>query len=171
MQSVLRSFPALIIRGSQLVTKATSIRPCFGTHIAKKCYATLPASHISKASTLSSVEFERQSEHTLEYLSTAFEDLSDNIDFGSDFDVTYSDGVLTIAFGPEHGTYVLNKQSPNKQVWLSSPKSGPKRYDFNEATKSWVYRHDQSDLFELLSKEISEVIGEPTLFKNPPLDS
>lgn len=28
------------------------------------------------------------------------------------------------------GTYVLNKQPPNKQVWLSSPVSGPKRYDW-----------------------------------------
>lgn len=28
------------------------------------------------------------------------------------------------------GTYVLNKQPPNKQIWLSSPISGPKRYDW-----------------------------------------
>ncbi|KAL8627167.1 hypothetical protein Q9189_007125 [Teloschistes chrysophthalmus] len=38
-------------------------------------------------------------------------------------------GVLTLAF-PPIGTYVLNKQPPNKQIWLSSPKSGPKRYDY-----------------------------------------
>ena len=31
-------------------------------------------------------------------------------------------GVLTINVGGELGTYVINKQSPNKQIWLSSPK-------------------------------------------------
>jgi len=30
------------------------------------------------------------------------------------------DGVLTVKLG-EHGTYVINKQAPNRQMWLSSP--------------------------------------------------
>lgn len=30
-------------------------------------------------------------------------------------------GVLTIKVGGDHGTYVINKQTPNKQIWLSSP--------------------------------------------------
>ena len=29
-------------------------------------------------------------------------------------------GVLTVKVG-DHGTYVINKQTPNKQIWLSSP--------------------------------------------------
>ena len=29
-------------------------------------------------------------------------------------------GVLTLDLG-QHGTYVINKQPPNKQIWLSSP--------------------------------------------------
>jgi len=29
-------------------------------------------------------------------------------------------GVLTLKLG-EHGIYVINKQPPNKQIWLSSP--------------------------------------------------
>ena len=29
-------------------------------------------------------------------------------------------GVVTLKLG-EHGTYVLNKQPPNRQIWLSSP--------------------------------------------------
>ena len=33
-------------------------------------------------------------------------------------------GVLTVKVG-DHGTYVINKQTPNKQIWLSSPT----RYD------------------------------------------
>lgn len=35
-------------------------------------------------------------------------------------------GVLTLNLG-SHGTYVINKQSPNKQIWMSSPLSGPVR--------------------------------------------
>ena len=38
--------------------------------------------------------------------------------------------MLTAALGGGLGTYVINKQSPNRQIWLSSPVSGPKRYDF-----------------------------------------
>lgn len=30
-------------------------------------------------------------------------------------------GVLTVNVGGDHGTYVINKQTPNKQIWLSSP--------------------------------------------------
>ena len=41
----------------------------------------------------------------------------------------YSAGVLTLVVEGV-GTYVLNKQPPNKQIWLSSPVSGPKRYDW-----------------------------------------
>lgn len=37
--------------------------------------------------------------------------------------------MLSLKF-PPHGTYVLNKQPANKQIWLSSPVSGPKRYDY-----------------------------------------
>lgn len=32
----------------------------------------------------------------------------------------FQDGVLTMQLG-SHGTYVINKQTPNKQIWLSSP--------------------------------------------------
>lgn len=31
------------------------------------------------------------------------------------------DGVLTLSLGGSLGTYVINKQTPNKQIWLSSP--------------------------------------------------
>ena len=37
---------------------------------------------------------------------------------------------------PPKGTYVLNKQPPNKQIWLSSPVSGPKRYDWVDLAAS-----------------------------------
>jgi frataxin len=74
-------------------------------------------------------------------------------------------GVMTATFGQDVGTYVINKQPPNKQIWLSSPKSGPKRYDYvivgegqndkqDTATGAWVYLRDGSTLDELLDKEL-----------------
>jgi frataxin len=71
---------------------------------------------------------------------------------------------LTLAF-PPIGTYVINKQPPNKQIWLSSPISGPKRFDYvvvgegqNEkeggGKGDWVYLRDGSSLGDLLLKEV-----------------
>ena len=37
------------------------------------------------------------------------------------FSLSSQSGVLTLALGPGKGTYVLNKQAPNRQLWLSSP--------------------------------------------------
>lgn len=76
-------------------------------------------------------------------------------------------GVLNI-IAPGIGTFVLNKQPPNKQIWLSSPISGPKRYDWivesegqNEkqgtrttVTGQWVYLRDGSNLTDLLNSEL-----------------
>lgn len=61
---------------------------------------------------------------------------------------------------PDVGTYVLNKQPPNKQIWLSSPVSGPKRYDWvvpegaHETEGQWIYLRDGSNLTKLLNEEL-----------------
>ena len=33
----------------------------------------------------------------------------------------FQSGVLTVKISDSWGTYVINKQTPNKQIWLSSP--------------------------------------------------
>ena len=59
----------------------------------------------------------------------------------------------------------MNKQPPNKQIWLSSPSSGPKRYDWvvmgeamhqkeGAGTSDWLYMRDGSSLTDLLKKEV-----------------
>jgi frataxin len=83
---------------------------------------------------------------------------------------THQAGVLTLSLGADIGTYVINKQPPNKQIWLSSPKTGPKRYDYvvfgegqhekqDTATGDWVYLRDGSTLNELLTEEIGVDFG------------
>lgn len=78
-------------------------------------------------------------------------------------------GVMNVIFPPA-GTYVLNKQPPNKQIWLSSPVSGPKRYDWvvtgegmdqkqDSGEGEWIYLRDGSNLRELLRKELGINLG------------
>ncbi|KAF7284338.1 hypothetical protein GWI33_022321 [Rhynchophorus ferrugineus] len=72
-------------------------------------------------------------------------------------DVSYGAGVLTIDLG-KFGTYVINKQSPNKQIWLSSPTSGPKRYDYSMQKDCWIYKHDGNTLHQLLKTEFELIL-------------
>ena len=78
-------------------------------------------------------------------------------------------GVLTLHY--EGKDYVINKQPPNKQIWLSSPISGPKRYDFvmssegqdaKEGTGAgdWVYLRDGTSLTSLLVSEVGVDLSE-----------
>ncbi|KAF8315183.1 Frataxin-like protein [Clavulina sp. PMI_390] len=76
------------------------------------------------------------------------------------FEVEYNSGVMTISFGEQHGTYVLNKQPPNKQIWLSSPISGPKRYDYDAEKETWFYSREHVSLGELLTQEFQNIIAE-----------
>lgn len=74
----------------------------------------------------------------------------------------FQDGVLTVQFGVPYGTYVINRQVPNLQIWLSSPISGPKRYDFHDGC--WTYRHDGVSLHELLNQEIPDIVNQDVDF-------
>ncbi len=59
-------------------------------------------------------------------------------------------------------SYVLNKQTPNRQLWLSSPLSGPRRFDWCERREHWVYARDDGALHELLTREFRWVLPEAT---------
>ena len=70
------------------------------------------------------------------------------------------DGVLSINMG-DLGTFVLNIQAPNRQIWLSSPISGPARYNFESSTRTWVNNRNEEQVLErLLSEELTELVGE-----------
>lgn len=69
-------------------------------------------------------QYHRVADETLESIQDAVEEyLEDNFDADADGEmpeVNYADGVLTISL-PPRGTWVLNKQTPNEQIWWSSP--------------------------------------------------
>uniref|UniRef100_A0A672NGR1 Frataxin, mitochondrial n=1 Tax=Sinocyclocheilus grahami TaxID=75366 RepID=A0A672NGR1_SINGR len=104
---------------------------------------------------LTEKEYERLADETLDALAEYLEDLTDESFTGMDYDVVFSNGVLTVKVGSDHGTYVINKQTPNRQIWLSSPTSGPKRYYWTG--ERWLYAHDGVALHNLLSKELSVI--------------
>lgn len=64
-------------------------------------------------------------------------------DAGIEAEINFSSGVLTMSL-PPHGTYVINKQTVTKQIWWSSPISGPRRYEYDEESEEWVFTKDDS---------------------------
>lgn len=112
----------------------------------------------------STTKFEEIAAETLESLHEYFEDLLENCIHLPDSDIMLSSGVLTVDFGQKKGTYVINKQTPNSQLWLSSPVSGPKRYNYNADVDAWIYRHDDHSLHQLLQLEIPNFVQKNTNF-------
>jgi len=131
-----------------------------------------------KPDKLNEAQYEKLADATLDSLSEYLDHFFDNgvrVQLNNDFDLQYAMGVLTINLGRklvsldmwfwfqnvsgvvEGGkrTYVINKQTPNKQIWLSSPFSGPKRYDFCHGR--WIYLHDMTCLHDLLNLEFRHV--------------
>ncbi|KAJ1809540.1 Mitochondrial matrix iron chaperone [Coemansia sp. RSA 2598] len=106
---------------------------------------------------LDDARYHNLSSQTMDRLTEYFEDLGDELEM-DDYDIEYSSGVLTLRLGA-HGTYVINKQPPNRQIWLSSPISGPERYDYDVARDAWFCRHKDESLGVLLSREISEALA------------
>ncbi|GAA5959173.1 hypothetical protein JCM21900_001415 [Sporobolomyces salmonicolor] len=108
---------------------------------------------------------DRAMDSLTEYLEEKLEDLEGDT---TGFDVEYSvstcgkSGVLTVNLG-DKGTYVINKQPPNKQIWLSSPISGPKRYDYDVTHKVWFYHRNGELMHDLLNRELRELLGDETI--------
>ncbi|EGD73311.1 hypothetical protein PTSG_05027 [Salpingoeca rosetta] len=82
------------------------------------CTSVLRAIRLS--STLTTPEYHKLADAWLDAMHDTFEDLIDGATGSENYDVSLSNGVLTLALD-EHGTYVINKQTPNKQIWFSSP--------------------------------------------------
>lgn len=119
---------------------------------------------------LTNVKFEEIVSDTLECLYDRLEEAIDSEherrSVAHDVDITLSDGILVLKLGDKFGTYVINKQTPNKQIWLSSPSSGPKRYDFRVSRQCWIYHHDGRTMHDLLQQELSEIFPRQSLNLN-----
>lgn len=98
---------------------------------------------------ISTQRYHELSDDALDRILISYEDL---IEHNPTIDADLSQGVLTVQV-PSVGTYVLNKQPPSKQLWLSSPLSGPKRFDYSQDGKWTYYRDSSVTLGKLLRNE------------------
>ncbi|ADV21486.1 iron donor protein CyaY [Cryptococcus gattii E566] len=138
-------------RGSPFLYLRTASSRAFVTSLPRQAQPPPP----SPTSTLSHSEYEHVSERDMETLNESLEMFCE--DFGNgNWEIEYSSGVLNLTL-PPYGTYVLNKQPPNLQIWMSSPVSGPSRFEYVDG--SWVHhRKEGVRLGELLSGELKEIL-------------
>ncbi|KAL4362134.1 hypothetical protein GQ457_04G004910 [Hibiscus cannabinus] len=112
---------------------------------------------IDYRSVLSEDEFHGLANSTIHDLQEKLEEYGDVVELDG-FDVDYGNEVLTLKLGAL-GTYVMNKQTPNRQIWLSSPISGPSRFDWDHNAQAWVYRRTKANLLKLLGSELEQLCG------------
>ncbi|KAK3741391.1 hypothetical protein RRG08_034435 [Elysia crispata] len=124
--------------------------------VTRHFHCTAPCNKL-EPSPISEAEYENYAEETLDSLTEFFEDLPETEQCNEDYDCAFGSGVLTIHLGSIDGTFVINKQTPNKQIWLSSPLSGPKRYDYLNG--QWIYLRDGSNLHRHLETEMTDILG------------
>ncbi|KAF5458409.1 hypothetical protein F2P56_022436 [Juglans regia] len=110
---------------------------------------------IDYCSVLQEDEFHTLANSAIHYLLEKLEEYGDHVEIDG-FDVDYGNEVLTLKLG-DLGTYVLNKQSPNRQIWLFSPV----RFDWDGNARTWVYRRTKADLLKLFESELEQLCGQP----------
>ena len=114
----------------------------------------------SATGTLTEAEFDRVADDMLERLCEDLEEIEPTA--GEDFEIDYAMGVLTMVLDGGN-TYVLNKQRPNRQVWLSSPVSGPRRFELGDpsgnALGHWRDVRNGDSLTSVLERELRDMTG------------
>ena len=90
--------------------------------------------------------FERAAEAILRGLMARIEDARD------DAEAELAGGILTVELD-EGGTYVINLHRPNRQIWVSSPKSGAWHFA-RDAAGDWVSTRGTERLLPLLEAEL-----------------
>lgn len=68
---------------------------------------------------ISEIDYYERADSTMVDLLDSLDELCEKTQTDK-MDISFSDGVLNLSLG-EQGIYVINKQPPNRQIWLSSP--------------------------------------------------
>ncbi|XP_002987370.2 frataxin, mitochondrial [Selaginella moellendorffii] len=140
-------------------TGSSRLAEARGFHSAGAWYGAQEGSNgtatVDYSSQLPEKEFHSVANETLHRLQEKIDEYGEKLAIDG-FDTDFAEGVLTVRLG-DLGTYVINKQTPNRQIWLSSPVSGPARFDWQDS--QWVYRRTKVELQSLLEKELSELLG------------
>ena len=97
--------------------------------------------------------FESLAEGTLARLQAQIEEALDEID------VELRGGILTLELD-DGRQYVINKHTPNRQIWLSSPLSGAAHFAYDAQGRVWRSTRGEVLLHPLLAAELSELTGQ-----------
>lgn len=115
--------------------------------------------HVPSISTTptSAEVFAAESERVLSLVEDRLEadDLADH-----DLDCSAADGVVNIT--TQKGVWVINKHGHTRQIWLSSPISGPNKYNYHERPhqgQHWCGERDEHSLEQLLRREFSQTFA------------
>lgn len=99
--------------------------------------------------------FHATADETLENIQDSIEQALEDI--AVDYELSFASGVLTLKL-PEAGTWVINKQTPTRQLWWSSPMSGPKRFEYDMQKQLWIgTKNNEETIFYLLEQEMRQV--------------
>ena len=74
-----------------------------------------------------------------------------------DFEVEHQYGVLTVIL-PSGKTFVINKQTPARQLWYSSPISGGLHFSYNAQAQQWTLS-DGRELGDIFAKDLAMLGG------------
>lgn len=98
--------------------------------------------------------FHLLADKTINALAEAIED-----DLGDEIDVDVQDEILTLGLA-DRSQYVINKNSPLRQIWLSSPKSGAWHFEWDAQSERWrSTRGETVALDDLLLDELAATTG------------
>jgi frataxin len=98
----------------------------------------------------SEIDYHKVADSTLETIQEQLDEVIEDSGL-EEAEVMLANGVLTLHL-PPHGTWVLNKQAPNMQLWWSSPLSGPKRFEYQD--ECWCATQNGLALGPLLVQEV-----------------
>lgn len=107
---------------------------------------------------MTEAEFERFATAALTRIAETLE-----LNLGLAADVDLQDGILTVTLD-QGGAYVINKHTPNRQIWLSSPRSGASHYGFDAARGTWIDTRSGRTLGLVLAEEFDPIASGPLTF-------
>jgi len=99
--------------------------------------------------------FNELADETLEHVYSTLDNWADIANL-SDFDIVLEAGVVTFSFGSKN-TFVLNRQTAVRELWLASPVSGPSHYNYCTEKAYWSDTRSGHGLLSRLENDIREV--------------
>lgn len=98
------------------------------------------------------IEFTKEFERVINLIASEIE----KNDIAGDIDVDMNGDILSLII--QRGVFIINKQSFTKEIWLSSPISGPYHFLYNG--KVWESSAGNT-LFKVLSDDLKIEIEDP----------